>query len=327
MRTPNNLILVTGCPRSGTTWVGSTLAKSRKVIYAYEPFNTDVSLRFSVEERFPTLTDDTAGPLKSEIDAMVSLSRLGPRATSAVYGLVERYTGRKKIAPRLAARHAFKSGYSFFKPDHVLIKDPLAFFSAEWLSQTYGAQVVIMARHPAAFVSSYLKLGWRNESADLMDRQHPTRHEDLSEDIEQYRSNTGDEIAGLILQWKIFAVHTLSLIETHKKWCFALHEDFCLDPERSFAALFDALGLEFTESIKDQIQNETSADNNTDLATHEQHQLLRNSSALKDAWKTRVDDEIASRVIEEAGPLFEVLKDAIRRASPHLCASRLELAG
>ena len=38
--------------------------------------------------------------------------------------------------------------------DRVVMKDPLAFFSAEWLMQNFGMTVVVLIRHPAAFVAS-----------------------------------------------------------------------------------------------------------------------------------------------------------------------------
>ena len=35
-----------------------------------------------------------------------------------------------------------------------LLKDPIAVFSAEWLGDTFGMDVVVLIRHPAAFVNS-----------------------------------------------------------------------------------------------------------------------------------------------------------------------------
>jgi len=37
----NNLILVTGLPRSGTSWVGNTIAQGSSIKYLNEPFNTE----------------------------------------------------------------------------------------------------------------------------------------------------------------------------------------------------------------------------------------------------------------------------------------------
>ena len=37
----NNMkpLLVTGCPRSGTTWVGKMMSKCKNTAYLHEPFN------------------------------------------------------------------------------------------------------------------------------------------------------------------------------------------------------------------------------------------------------------------------------------------------
>jgi len=43
--------------------------------------------------------------------------------------------------------------------ERPLLKDPIAFFSAEWLARTYGADVVVLIRHPAGFAGSLKRMG------------------------------------------------------------------------------------------------------------------------------------------------------------------------
>ena len=44
-------------------------------------------------------------------------------------------------------------------PSHFLLKDPIACMSSEYLHREFEMDVVIIIRHPAAFVSSLQKMG------------------------------------------------------------------------------------------------------------------------------------------------------------------------
>ncbi len=48
-----------------------------------------------------------------------------------------------------------------------LLKDPIAVFSSEWLASRFDAQVVVLIRHPAAFASSLVRLGWTHDFGEL----------------------------------------------------------------------------------------------------------------------------------------------------------------
>ena len=46
----------------------------------------------------------------------------------------------------------------------------MAFFSAEWLADRFDMNVVIVIRHPAAFVSSVKKLNWHHPMSHFLEQ-------------------------------------------------------------------------------------------------------------------------------------------------------------
>src|SRR6185436_19277034 len=50
----------------------------------------------------------------------------------------------------------------------ALLDDPFAVLSAEWFARRLDCRVVIVVRHPAAWISSRLKLGWRTDFGALL---------------------------------------------------------------------------------------------------------------------------------------------------------------
>ena len=49
-----------------------------------------------------------------------------------------------------------------------LLKDPIALFSTPWLVDRFNVHAVVMIRHPAAYVSSVSRLGWRFDFGYLL---------------------------------------------------------------------------------------------------------------------------------------------------------------
>src|SRR5699024_11082686 len=49
-----------------------------------------------------------------------------------------------------------------------LIKDPIACMSSEWLHNRFDMEVVIVIRHPAAFVASLKRLNWDFDLNELI---------------------------------------------------------------------------------------------------------------------------------------------------------------
>lgn len=239
-------ILVTGAPRSGSTWVGNVLALAAGTGIVYEPFNRG-NPAGRCRAHFPFgatyVTAETEAPY---------LAPLGDT-------LAWRYSLRAELAearsPRALARMARDLAYFATmrrRRARMIMKDPLALYSANWIAERFGAAVVVVIRHPAGFVASMRAAGWdrlafRNflDQTRLMeDRLAPFRDE-VAAAVE-----TGlDGIEASMLRWKLMHHHIARLADEHPDWTFVRHEDLCRDPAPAFRALYARLGLQFTAGV------------------------------------------------------------------------------
>jgi hypothetical protein len=153
-RLTNRPILVTGAPRSGTTWVGRMLASHARVAYVAEPFNPDQLAGVPADHFFHHVTDRDAGRFVAYLERLLRF-----RAVP----LPHRRRGLWHRATRAAVRALRLLRYRLgaYRP---LMKDPIAFFSAEWLARTFGMDVVVLVRHPAALAGSLKRLDWHVDS-------------------------------------------------------------------------------------------------------------------------------------------------------------------
>ena len=229
-------ILVTGAIRTGTTWVGETLAGSPDLEYVWEPYNRLVrawphsSIPYFMTGPYDVqpLVDDIA----TSLVALRSRGRLVGHPESVGREVRRRY----RFA---AARRAHRT---------ALVKDPLAVLLARHLEERFGFRIVLCLRHPAGFVASCLRLNWDYDFENLlaqpllMQRLAPWR-----EEMEATTGRRGPMLHRVTLLWRVVygALAGGDLAPTAP--CLVRYEDAVADPDRTFAGLARDLGVQLPE--------------------------------------------------------------------------------
>lgn len=247
-------ILVTGSPRSGTTWVGKTIATCPSVGYIHEPFNPFNSRycpgrctanftywhTYINEENEIDFYDDVKSTLEFRYKLLAQLrankNLLDFRITFKEYLLFHQY-----------------SLYNFIP----LIKDPMAVLSCEWLANRFDMNVLVTIRHPAAVASSFKRLGWHYDFAQFL--QQPLLMRDYLEpfktEIRDYATRDRDIIEQAALLWKIIYYLILQVKAKYPNWLYVRYEDIVRSPVISFENICKNLGLDFTAFAKNHIEN------------------------------------------------------------------------
>ena len=284
-------ILVTGSHRSGTTWVGRTLGLSPNVGYVHEPFNV---------QRWP-------GWMREELPHWYLHVTEENEARYA--GLVEdvlrfRYPIRNIVSAqdlRHVAQMAAEFPLSLFyrlRRMRPLLKDPIALMSSEWLADRFGAEVVVLIRHPAAFAGSLKRLDWRFEFENWRDQ--PTFLRDLAapyeEDIRRFAEEERDVIDQAVLMWNV----THDVIRTYRsrrpEWTFLRHEDLSEDPLKGFRELYDRLDLSWDGIVEDAVIRSSTDQTRKEVPTYLHRTVRRDSRAARWTWATRLTPEEIDRV-------------------------------
>ena len=289
-------ILVSGSHRSGSTWVGKVLSLAPNTGYIHEPFNIqgcrDGICRAHFPHWFFYVTEDTASqyhqPLKDTLRWAYSLN-----AEIA------------SIARPIDAARLVKD-YSYFlrhriRQSRTIMKDPIALFSAEWLHQTFDMDVVLIVRHPAAFVASLKVAGWTFPFADLQQQQALLKQElaEFEAEINEFAADpTQDIIAQGILLWRIFHAQIARLKDRHPDWIVSRHEDLSRAPDEAFGALYDRLGLDFSGISQvefDKLVHARGSQKST-ARTPNQTQVFRDSKSNIYSWKQRLNEAEIARI-------------------------------
>lgn len=285
-------ILVTGSHRSGTTWVGAALALSPEVVSVHEPFNPTYERSWLApppERWFQYIDSSTAArwvaPMTRVVELRPPLLRMLRRSW------------RPKHAVRIA-QEGWSARLGHYRGHRAILKDPIAFFSAEWIHSTFAADVIVLVRHPAAFASSLKRLNWTfdfsnlTEQSDLME----TLPNDHADRLRTAAVVDLDIIDTSILLWNVINATALRYRDRHPTWVVSRYEDLAADPIAAFESVYRGVGLQWTAEIADAVSETNRAGNARDVPDGDKGGVIRDSRAAMWTWLNRLSNDEVSRV-------------------------------
>lgn len=293
-----NPILVTGSHRSGTTWVGKMLAADADTAYVSEPLNVlhrPGIYRAPVRHWYTYITEE------NEADYLPAFHEL----------LNFQYHTWLEIKSLRSLKDFLRMGRDFriffngsMHGQRVLIKDPFAVFSTPWFAKRLNCKIVITVRHPAGFASSLKRLGWNYDFSNLLNQPLFMRDHLEADRAAMEAIDKNDIVSQAALLWKFiyrFVHGALRQAPNDTRsplpeFNIVRHEDLSRDPMAGFQALYQALGLDFTEQVKSIIENSSSSENPAKLAKNKTHSVKLDSRANLDNWKKILSPEEINRV-------------------------------
>jgi hypothetical protein len=285
-------ILITGSHRSGTGWVGEMLAATPapQLAYIWEPFNLRAR---------PGICDAPFRRWFTYVCRENESTFQAPLAQTLAFRYHPVSELRSLRSPKDAGRF-FRDWYVTAgrrrRRDVALCKDPIALFSAGWLADTFGMEVLVLIRHPAAFVRSIVRQGWDHPFGDFL--AQPLMMRDLltpfADEIERFAATEQPLMDQAILLWNLIHHQILRFRDERPAWAFLRHEDLSREPVREFRALYERLGLTWSGEVLRTIEEHSGGGNpheTTDAASHK-----RDSRNAITAWKSRLTPEEIRRI-------------------------------
>lgn len=286
-------ILVTGAPRSGTTFVGKMLCLPRHMTYLDEPFNFQTGLQ-GVKQPLVYLGDDT--PQQNHYYLGLINKLLAGQAhfrPSSLPGLDEhplKRTARKVLRSRselhykIDALNPVRSRY--------LIKDPMACLAAGYLHEQLGLNTIVIIRHPASTIASFKRLRWHYSLSDLTEQP-----ELMQRYLEPVLGPVNTKTLTTVQTWAYFWLCLYTVLDDYlKKYPnikAVTHEQLSRQPQREFEELFRHCDLPMSAKVKHSIDEHTKSTNPSDPGVGEAHALRRNSAANIHRWhKILEPDEV-----------------------------------
>jgi hypothetical protein len=260
-------LLVTGLPRSGTSWVGKMLEASGEVVYVNEPMNPQHPpghspgvLDAEVRHRFQYIDPADDAEWRRAFEKTLGL-RYGfaaeLRRNRSAYDLARmaKY-GRSFTAGRLRGRRA-------------MLDDPFAVLSTGWLVEQMGVTAVVLVRDPVSFVGSWRRLGWRVHFHELLEQPALVR-DHLGPYVDRMRELVGsdDWLARTCLLWEL----TYDIVDRAFRPIPGVdvvsYESLVRRPTEGFADLYERFGLTWSDRAAERVRAATTGKNGADEGSH-----------------------------------------------------------
>ena len=281
-------ILLTGSPRSGTTWIGKMLAESSDLLYIQEPFNPNIKYRKGrcgaiFDHWFTYISSDNEKKYFDSIKNTLNLSYNLP----GVLGEIHDFQSFRVYGGEF--RDFLISNLQNRKP---LIKDPIAVFAAEWMASKFDINVVILIRNPFAFVGSMKKANWTFDFNNFL-QQPLLLNKYLSiyaDQIKYFAQNKPDTIDSSILLWRCIYYTVYQYQQKYPNWIFIKHEDFSKNVVDNFTTLFNQLNVTLTDKLKAKILKSSNVETKPDHLISSQ-EIQRNSLDNLKSYQYRLTKE------------------------------------
>ena len=251
-------VLVTGLPRSGTSWVGKMLERSGRLVYVNEPLNprhppgrSPGVLNATVAHRYQYVCADNEHAWLPAFRDTVAL-RYRPVA--------ELRCNRSPYDLARMAKYwsAFTAGR--LRGRRALLDDPYAVFTAPWLATRLDTNVVVLLRDPAALVGSWRRLGWTFRPRELLEQ--PLLMRDLLgpyQDRLRALVDSQDDLAKIATLWAA----TYDAVDRYRRKDPRIqvvrYEDLAGDPQQAFGALYRSVGLTWDDAARAMVAEATGS--------------------------------------------------------------------
>ncbi len=274
-----DVILLAGMGRSGTTWLSGLLNYEERRRVLFEPFARDMVLQAQPFERIPYISPEEYRP------ELASLAR-------------------KILAGRVYGRWVDRDNSSWGYTERI-VKTIRANMMLAWLKvQVPSMPIVWLVRHPLAIAWSWTQLGWSVYGTQKGgDVEFILGYKKLLRDYPEIERvartlNLKDSLERSIFLWGVY--HLLPSQELEKgHYCLVYYENLMRNPEAELKRIFDYLGLP-QEGVKKAL----SKRNDASSTNFHQRNIEEEQGKLVQNWKvqyTKGEIERARHIVQAFG--------------------------
>jgi Sulfotransferase family len=287
-------IVIVGLPRSGTTWTLQALACAAGTTPIPEHDNEDkhpasIHAKRKVG-RYPALSPgDVAPAYRKHWDWIFKGASQPRRARWARYllgpGAVDRiHEGRADPASWMASTLA-RDPRPKRVPDgqgpasRIVAKSIHAQLSVEWLADEFDIDVLLLLRHPANVLASWMELNLKDARNTTLE----TRPEIRSRYLEPWGVPQPGPDPIERMSWRIgLLTAAIEQASSHNPdWIIRTHERLCTDPLKEFRQVYADLALDWGEPTEEFLLGNNAPGSG--------FAIKRVASEMSDSWRRRLD--------------------------------------
>ncbi len=306
-----NVVLLLGAPRSGTTWLAKIFDSHPDVLYRHEPdtvLRNQMLQRFFRDEDIPAFKDAAEGYLRQLVDTR-TLKTAGslpmfPKSyystpihilrRGIVYALraAEQISGTTRLIKHLPVPDLL--GPKRLAGKRVVMKSVSSRGRARLFARALpGCRIIYIVRDPCGQVASVLRGAALGKFEDQL-RPEELLHTDLAAryGLTEERLKAMPKTEQLAWNWAILnekAIEDLSDIPTAR---VLRYQDLCVDPLGQAKELFEFTGLSWNQQTENFVTQSSRSN-----APDRYYQVFKTSTTAMHRWRTELEPEDQRRIL------------------------------
>jgi hypothetical protein len=282
-------ILVTGVPRSGTTWLARLLATAPKASLAgREPMNPR-GRQYALGHTLP---------------GWVHLETFDARQKRLIRSA---YHGTNPMVYSRYGRHQWTAVLPWRR---LIMKDPFAMLSLRAVADATQPDIVFLYRHPGAVLTSYRRMGWQPDLEELQPiiQAHPAYSNDGDLSLQDLpASGETSEAEAMGRFWAALHIMALYDITTLPDVVVVSHEELATHGQDAAARLFNRLRLAMTTDTDDELAQETRG-SSASSSSSGLHNFDRSPADAATAWRHKLEPTEVEEIETVTAPVHRALE-------------------
>ncbi|WP_347275773.1 sulfotransferase [Candidatus Kuenenia sp.] len=266
---PKKNIIITGCPRSGTTWLEELFCSIDNTYPLFEPLYLHDSPKFKEIgfEWRQFIPEDYDWP---EAKALFEKLFRGQYLTS--WMVSQANLARLKDA------------------EFLVIKDVRANSLLPWLVRQFDIRPpVYIIRHPCATVASQMKMVWKDVPPNFTIPE--TRFPELYTKYERILKNINTTVEHLAARWCLDNIVPLNHHGNNRLWITVFYENLITNPENEIPHIFNRLDIKLPQKLWDKI-------NIPSTMVQQSSQLQQNKIEQLSKWKNDLSEKDIDSILD-----------------------------
>lgn len=284
-------ILVTGMPRSGTTWLARILATAEgSALTGREPMNPR----------------GRQWALAGTLDGWTRLTAPSNRQVSA---LRRAYRG---LSPSVYSRYGLRQWRAPLPWTRLVVKDPFAMLSTPTIREQTGARPVLIHRHPGAMLVSYRRMHWLPDIEELTPivKRFARTSPDAASAIPRLPSATPADGA-LAMAWFWSALYSMAITDIREiPDALVVPHELVATEESLCRRLHERLGVPWSAGAEAEFRREEAGA----VDPARLHNFNRRPADAATAWRARLSEAEVADLEHATAPV----RDLLDRSAFHL---------
>lgn len=301
-----NLVLLFGLPRSGTTWIGKILDSSPRTIYKHEP---DTDIKMNGIPHYPHLEDfseyhQTLNSYLKQVKQANSAFVVGklPLFKKGYLNLATNKVLKLSIYVSKVCKKYFSINVPILSmvSRNTFLNNSLVWKSIESVSRLGvladvfpQAKITLIIRHPCGHILSYIK-------GTEMKKMHVVNGDSVDEKVWNRRLSTKqaksygltldkikkmNKIEELSWIWVISNEEAITALEGNLNAQILYYDDFCAEPLKASKSLFKFSGVDWSE------QSEAFVMESIARSDQEYFSVYKTPLVVANKWRTTLQKE------------------------------------